>query len=93
MGSPGIHRCRPNGFRTADGGYAKKAFLRAARREGFTVVSRLRKDAALWSLPPTTRRPGRPGPLPTYGKQRFDLAKRAGQTRGWEQVACQQYGR
>jgi hypothetical protein len=76
----------------ADGGYAKKVFLRAARREGFVVVSRLRKDAALWSLPPTTRRPGQPGPLPTYGKQRFDLAKRAGQTRGWEQGECQQYG-
>ncbi len=44
-----------------DGGYAKKAFLRPARQEGFTVVSRLRKDAALWSVPPTTRRPGQRG--------------------------------
>jgi DDE superfamily endonuclease len=75
-----------------DGGYAKKPFLQPARHEGFTVVGRLRKDAALWSLPPTTRRPGQRGPLPTYGKRRFDLAKRAGQTRGWQQVACVQYG-
>jgi hypothetical protein len=76
----------------ADGGYAKKPFLRAARQQGFTVVSRLRKDAALWSLPDPVRRPGQRGPLPTYGKQRLDLAKRAGQPRGWEQVSCAQYG-
>jgi hypothetical protein len=75
-----------------DGGYAKKPFLQPAQQEGFTVVGRLRKDAALWSLPPTKRRPGQRGPLPTYGKQRFDLAKRAGQTQGWEQVECVQYG-
>jgi hypothetical protein len=77
----------------ADGAYAKRPFLRPARAQGFTVVSRLRKDAALWSLPvvlPAGQRgPGRP---PTYGKQRISLAKRAGQQRGWESVACVQYG-
>lgn len=76
-----------------DGAYAKRPFLRAAREQGFTVVSRLRKDAALWSLPapppPEGRGPGRP---PTYGKQRIALAKRAGQQRGWQQVECVQYG-
>jgi hypothetical protein len=74
-----------------DGGYAKKPFLRRARQAGFTVIGRLRKDAALWSLPEPTRRPGQPGPLPTYGKERLDLAKRAGQQRGWQQVECVQY--
>lgn len=74
-----------------DGGYAKKPFLKPAREEGFIVVGRLRKDAALWSLPLRQRRPGQRGPLPTYGKERLDLAKRAGQCRGWEQVDCQQY--
>jgi hypothetical protein len=74
-----------------DGGYAKKPLLRPARQQGFTVVGRLRKDAALWSLPETTRRPGQRGPLPTYGKQRLHLAKRAGQSRGWEQIECVQY--
>jgi hypothetical protein len=77
-----------------DGAYAKRPFLRPARQHGFTVVSRLRKDAALWSLPepvaPDQRGPGRP---PTYGKQRLSLAKRAGQTRGWQEVQCVQYGR
>src|SRR5262249_46819015 len=76
-----------------DGAYAKRPFLRAAREHGFTVVSRLRKDAALWSLPgpvpPGGRGPGRP---PTYGKQRISLAKRAGQKRGWQAVECVQYG-
>jgi hypothetical protein len=76
-----------------DGAYAKRPFLRAAHEHDVTVISRLRKDAALWSLPvvvPAGRRgPGRP---PTYGKQRISLAKRAGQTRGWQQVQCVQYG-
>jgi DDE superfamily endonuclease len=77
-----------------DGAFAKRPFLRPAREQGFTVVSRLRKDAALWSLPepvkPTQKRgPGRPR---TYGKERISLAKRAGQERGWRQVECQQYG-
>jgi len=75
-----------------DGGYAKKPFLQPARAEGVVVVGRLRKDAALWSLPDLVRRPGQRGPLPSYGKERFDLAKRAGQTRGWQQVECVQYG-
>lgn len=74
-----------------DGGYAKKPFLRGARRAGFTVISRLRKDAALYSLP-DPKPAGRRGPQATYGKRRISLAKRAGQTRGWEQVECVQYG-
>jgi hypothetical protein len=76
-----------------DGGYAKKPFLRPAQARGFTVVGRLRKDAALWSVPPSTRRPGQRGPLPTYGQERLSLAKRAGHSRGWEHVECTQYQR
>ena len=76
-----------------DGGYAKKPFLRPAQQDGFVVVSRLRKDAHLCDLPPRQRRPGQRGPLPTYGKKRISLAKRAGQPRGWQQVACVQYGK
>jgi hypothetical protein len=76
-----------------DGAYAKRPFLRPARRLGCTVVSRLRKDAALWSvpepIPPGRRGPGRP---PTYGKQRISLAKRAGHPGSWQQVECVQYG-
>jgi hypothetical protein len=78
----------------ADGGYAKKVFLKGAREYGFTVISRLRKDAALWSLPEPTK-PGRKrgrGRPAIYGKKRISLAKRAGQTRGWQSVECEQYG-
>jgi DDE superfamily endonuclease len=77
----------------ADGAYAKRPVLRAARQLDITVVSRLRKDAALWSLPRLVpaelRGPGRP---PTYGRERISLAMRAGQPRGWQQVRCVQYG-
>jgi hypothetical protein len=74
-----------------DGAYAKRPFLKPAKAEGFTVISRLRKDAALWSLPEPPP-PGRPGRKPVYGTKRISLAKRAGQTRGWQQVECVQYG-
>ncbi len=63
----------------ADGAYAKKEFLKPAIGLGMTVVSRLRCDAALWSLPPAVpadqRGPGRPR---VYGTERISLAKRAG---------------
>jgi DDE superfamily endonuclease len=74
-----------------DGGYAKRPFLRAAARDGYIVVGRLRKDAALFAVP-GPKPPGRPGPQPTYGKGRLSLAKRAGQKRGWQEVECVQYG-
>jgi hypothetical protein len=70
----------------ADGAYAKRPFLKAARQAKVVVVSRLRKDAKLWSVPPPPR-PGTPkkrGPQPTYGKERISLAKRAGHRRGWQ---------
>ncbi len=74
-----------------DGGYSKKPFLKPARQAGFIVVGRLRKDAALWSLP-LPKKPSQPGPAATYGKERYSLAKRAGQTQGWQQIECVQYG-
>ncbi len=65
-----------------DGAYAKAPFLKPLIELGVTVVSRLRKDAALFCLP-EPRRPGQRGRPRLYGAQRIDLAKRAGQTRGW----------
>jgi DDE superfamily endonuclease len=76
----------------ADGAYAKRPFLKPALALGLVVFSRLRKDARLWGVPSARRRPGQRGPLPTCGKGRIDLAKRAGQRRGWQQVECVQYG-
>jgi hypothetical protein len=56
-----------------------------------TLFGRLAKNAALWCLPPAARAEGQRGPLPTYGKKRISLAKRAGHQRGWEQLECVQY--
>ena len=76
----------------ADGAYAKKPFLRPVMKMGVVVFSRLRWDSNLRSLPPTKRRDGQRGKMPTYGKEKISLAKCAGQKRGWEQVECLQYG-
>jgi DDE superfamily endonuclease len=76
----------------ADGAYAKEAFLKPAMALGFTVVSRLRKDAALWSVP-GPRVPGRRGRPRIYGPERLDLAKRAGQKRGWTTETFDLYGK
>jgi hypothetical protein len=73
-----------------DGGYSKRPFLRAAKDEHIVVIGRLPCNAALYSLPETPP-PGRPGPKPTYGKERIVLHLRAGQQRGWEYVQCVQY--
>src|SRR5262245_11993607 len=57
----------------ADGAYAKVAFLKPLIGLGIVVVSRLRKDAALGTVPaaPTGQR-GRPR---KYGENRIVLAK------------------
>jgi hypothetical protein len=66
----------------ADGAYAKKEFLKPAMSMGMTVVSRLRKDAALRSVP-GPRPAGKRGRPRIYGPDVIDLAKRGGQRRGW----------
>ena len=78
-----------------DGFYAKRPFLKPLLKLGVVVVSRLRKDAALWSLPPKLkkgqrRRRGQPR---KYGSQRLSLAKRAAAKGGWKTSECLQYGR
>jgi DDE superfamily endonuclease len=79
----------------ADGAYAARPFLRAAAQAKVTVVSRLRKNAALWSVPPPPRPGSRKqrGRPPIYGTQRLDLAKRAGQRGGWQTGTFRLYGR
>lgn len=74
----------------ADGAYAKKEVLKPAKALGITVVSRLRKDAALRTLP-GPRPSGKRGRSRTYGAKAIDLAKRAGQERGWTRGVFQLY--
>jgi SRSO17 transposase len=76
-----------------DGGYAKRPLLRALLAEGLSIFGRLRSAAALRSLPSTRRKKGQRGAMPKYGKQKYSLAKRAGQKRGWREVQCRQYGK
>jgi hypothetical protein len=82
-----------------DGAYTKRPVFRAAaaasqaHRVPVVLVGRLRRDAALWSLPPVLpagqrRGPGRPR---KYGTQRLSLAQRAAHARGWQEVECFQY--
>jgi hypothetical protein len=78
-----------------DGGYVKRPFLRVAHEQPNVVIfGRLRRDAALYTVPKPVpkgkRGPGRPR---TYGPKRIHLGKRAGQKRGWQQVKCRQYGK
>lgn len=76
----------------ADGAYAKAVFLEPLIASGVVVVSRLRKDAALWTVP--GKRPaGKRGPDRKYGESRIELAKRAGQERGWHSGAFELYGK
>jgi hypothetical protein len=76
----------------ADGAYAKAPFLKAMRALGVTVISRLRKDAALRTVP-GRRRPGQRGRPRTYGEHRIDRAKRAGPRRGWATGTFDLYGK
>ncbi|AMV25276.1 hypothetical protein VT84_12825 [Gemmata sp. SH-PL17] len=75
----------------ADGAYAKSAFLKPLIGMGVVVVSRLRKDAALWTVP--IARTGARGRPRKYGESRIALAKRAGQTRGWTTGTFELYGK
>src|SRR4051812_9494066 len=78
----------PKPWVVVDGGYANREFIKPAKRAGFVVVARLRCDAELYDLPPVLKpgeRRGRGRP-PIYGKNRLSLAKRAGQTRGWQTI-------
>jgi hypothetical protein len=76
----------------ADGAYAKRPVLKAAAAAGVTVISRLRRDAGLRTLPVPPRGRRRRGRPRTYGTGRISLAKRAGQKRGWRVLRARQYG-
>lgn len=77
-----------------DGGYLKHEVIQCAKEAGVTLVGRLRKDAALWTVPqtppPGKRGRGRPR---TYGAQRISLAKRAGHRKGWSRDMFHLYGK
>lgn len=69
----------------ADGAYAAFPFLGPLLKRGIVVVSRLRRDAKLFDLPPEPD-PRKRGRHPTYGKNRISLAMRAGHPQGWASI-------
>ena len=76
-----------------DGAYAAQVVLRGAQKLGVIVVSRLRLDAALWTLPAANPPKGKRGRKPKYGNQRISLAKRAAAQGGWTTAEVEIYGR
>ena len=64
-----------------DGAYAARPFLLPVLELGIVVVSRLRKDAFLFDLPPQDSHGNR-----IYGKNKVSLAKRAGHRQGWSTI-------
>jgi len=69
-----------------DGAYASRPFMQRALAAELVIVSRLRKNAALRSLPELPR-PGQPakrGRKRKYGKEKISLAKRAAHRLGWQ---------
>jgi hypothetical protein len=76
----------------ADGAYAKAAVLKPLKELGVIVVSRLRKDSALFSVP-KPRRAGERGRPRIYGENRIVLSKRAGQKGGWTTENLILYGK
>ena len=76
-------------------GLRQAAVLEADAGCGGDGDQRLRRDAALWSLPPVVdpgRKKGRGRP-PKYGKDRIDLAKTGHADRGWQTGLFSLYGR
>jgi hypothetical protein len=76
----------------AHGAYAKRAFLKPLWQAGVVVVSRLRKDAALFDLPRPPKQRGRGRPR-QYGSRRISLARRAAHPAGWQKIECLAYGK
>lgn len=77
----------------ADGAYAMRSFLKATRQTQAVVISRLRKNAALYCLPPKPPPGRRYGAPRRYGSRRIYLARRAAQPRDWKTLQCVQYHR
>jgi len=77
-----------------DGGFTKARFLKPAIRMGATIITRLRKDAALHDLlePPPIKSGGKRGRPRKYGK-RIYLCEKATEKRGWFKVMVTLYGR
>jgi hypothetical protein len=86
--------CKEAGKRlwiVTDGGYTRASFLKPVIKAGAVIITRLRKDAVLYSelKPPKKRKRGRPR---KYGK-RLKLANIAKRPGGWFKIKAFVYGK
>lgn len=75
-----------------DGAYAYRPVFRILLPLGVTIISRLRKDAGLNTLP-QPRRPGQVGGTRRYGEEKISVAKRAAHRKGWQTIDVHVYGK
>jgi len=76
----------------ADGQYATRDMVQGLP-EGVSLVSRIRRDAALHALPPRRRRPGQRGRTPTKGKRLPTPRQIAARRRkGWRTITVSRQG-
>ena len=77
----------------ADGQYATRDMVMGLP-ESVSLVSRIRRDAAIYDLPPKRRRPGRRGRHPTRGK-RLPTPQQiaAHRKKGWKTIAVSRQGK
>ena len=68
-----------------DGAYVSSELFEVVTSQGVTIISRLRKDAKLFSVPKTSSNPKRGRPR-KYGQQVLSLAKRAASRGGWSKI-------
>lgn len=78
---------------SADGQYATREMVRGMPK-GVSLVSRIRRDAAIYSLPPRRRRPGQRGPSRKKGK-RLPAPRQMAirRTKGWKRITVLKQGR
>jgi hypothetical protein len=74
-----------------DGGYTKAGFLKPAINTGLTIISRLRSDAALYTVVKSVKKRKRGRPR-KYG-QRIRLGQKVADKSGWFSVKVTLYGR
>jgi SRSO17 transposase len=77
---------------STDGQYAKRQVVQALP-EGVNLVSRIRRDAAIYQLPPKRRRKGKRGRKPKKGKRLPCPRKMAAyRKKGWEKITVYKQG-
>ena len=74
-----------------DGGYAKDTvLLPLGKLDNVVTITRLRRDAALFAIPPKPKKRGKGRPK-LYG-DRIDVKSKGETNHGWHYAECRQYG-